>query len=71
VADQLIGDQHHVFPGDERIEFALALLPLPELVWQFSDPQRLRRRRQDIKEDLEALAGKPPKSPLKDCLTAA
>jgi hypothetical protein len=25
VADQLIGDQHHVFPGDEQIEFALAL----------------------------------------------
>ena len=37
MADQLIGYQHHVFPGDERIEFALAVLPFPELVWQLAD----------------------------------
>ncbi len=50
VADQLIGDQHDVFPGDERVEFALAVLTLPEVVGQLLDPQR---RRQDIEEDLD------------------
>jgi hypothetical protein len=40
VADQLVGDQHHVFPGDTRIELALAVLPFPELVRQFPEPQR-------------------------------
>jgi hypothetical protein len=38
------------------------LMPLPKLAWQFPDPQRLRRR-DDIEEDLEALAGKPPETP--------
>jgi hypothetical protein len=43
VADQLIGDQHYVFPGDARIEFALAVLPFAKLVGQFTDSQRPRR----------------------------
>jgi hypothetical protein len=45
------------------IDFAFAALPLSELVGQLSDPQRPRRRRQHIEEDLESLAGKAPKSP--------
>ena len=39
MADQLIGDQHHVFPGDASIEFALAVLPFAKLVGQFPQPQ--------------------------------
>ena len=53
LAEQLIGDQHDIFPGDERIEFALAALPFPELVGQFPEPQGPRRRRQDIQENLD------------------
>ena len=43
MANQLVGDQHHVFPGDARIEFALAVLPFAKLVGQLTDSQRPRR----------------------------
>jgi hypothetical protein len=66
MANQLIGDQHHVFPGDERIVFAFAVLSHSEVVRQFPDPQRPRRRGQDIEQDLESLAGKAPESPFQD-----
>ncbi len=55
MADQLVGDQHHVFPGDPRIELALAVLPFPELVGQFPEPQQPRRRWDDTELDLESL----------------
>ena len=64
MADQLIGDQHHVFPGDARIEFALAVLPFAKLVGQFPEPQRSLRRRQDIDQNLEALSEKGAAEPL-------
>ncbi len=66
VANQLIGDQHHVFPGDERIEFAFAVLSHSEVVGQFPDPQRPRRRGQEIEQDLVSLAAKAPESPFED-----
>ena len=39
MANQLIGDQHHVFPGDERIEFALAMQPFAELQRQLGEDE--------------------------------
>ena len=69
LAEQLIGDQQHIFPGDERIEFALAALPFPELVGQFPEPQGPRRRRQNIQENLET-ASFVPESFIEPCPSA-
>ena len=54
--DELLKEQHQVFPGHHRVELALAVQPLAEIERHLGEGERPRRGGEQIQQDLEPLA---------------
>src|SRR6516162_4684483 len=59
-ADQLVQQQHQVFPDNEAVELALAVLALAKNVRNLFETIGDGGRREQIEQDLEALPGEAP-----------
>ena len=54
VTDRLVCQQHQVIPHSRCIELAFARKTLAEAIGQFHEAQRLRGRRKNVEQNLEA-----------------